>query len=228
MAIKPILFNTAMVRAILLGRKTETRRLIKPKYRDDEYGFQVVHNDDWSHWYVEKMDEYEGGFDDTRYIRPPYLTGDILYVRETWYYESHMEDQTAGEPDLPSGRYSHRYVFKADCPDFPVDVGVGKHGWKPSIHMPKEAARIFLRVTDVRVERLQQITEEGAEKEGFVETYVLEGDTKPTYMARDAFRIMWGKTIRETESETYGWDADPWVWVIEFERCENPEKGVTA
>ena len=132
---KPILFNTEMVRAILDGRKTMTRRVIKPKYRDDEYGFCVCKNKSTGMVTVEKMDEDDGTmFHDgnTRYVNPPYKPGQHLYVRETFVRPA-----------------THIFWYRATPPK-----GCENLLWKPSIHMPKEAARVFLKVTEVRVERL--------------------------------------------------------------------------
>lgn len=208
MSVKPILFNTEMVRAILVGMKTCTRRVVKlPKNMS---GRPVGKNGDIGFMYL-------GGIK-----RPPYQQGDILYVRETWFYEHHMEDRTAGVPNLPSERYSHRFVYKADNPDYPVNIGVGESGWHPSIHMPKEAARIWLKVTGVRVERLQDITEEGAEKEGCEES--VDAETKFRTSAILNFYEVWNSTIKKSDLDRYGWKANPWVWVIEFERCEKPKE----
>lgn len=93
--------------------------------------------------------------------------------------------------------------------------------WKPSIHMPKKAARIWLKVTDVRLERLQDITEKGATEEGCIcdIEYAL-GDS-----AKGHFSDLWNSTVKKSDLKTYGWDANPYVWVIEFERCEKPGKG---
>lgn len=131
---KPILFNTEMVRAILEGRKTVTRRVIKPRYRDDEYGWTVCINS-YTHL-VDDVAYTDGDGACTRSMKPPYQVGDILYVRETWR------------------EYNGKYLFKANEPKEYDDYKTSPK-WKPSIHMPKEAARIWLKVTDVRVERLQ-------------------------------------------------------------------------
>lgn len=208
---KPILFNTDMVRAILANRKTETRRPVKPQPIKDlqfPYGFITGSTEKKNIgcfcWTVGEICDGR-----THNVRPPYKPSDILYVRETWYYESHMQDLTAGEPDLPSGAYSHRYVYKASSPDYPVNVGVGAQGWKPSIHMPKEAARIYLRVTEVRAERLQDITHDDARAEGFL--------ADDTFGERYYFGETWDHVYK---GRGYGWYLNPWVWVIKFERLE--------
>lgn len=206
MAIKPILFNTEMVRAILDGRKTCTRRLVKPQPDERHtYPLGVVTDS------TEKkdvgcfgfgIDEYGGSI---QYAKPPYQSGDILYVRETW------------------SKGLERYIYRADYSDTEKFYRNGKEiemKWKPSIHMPKEAARIWLKVTDVRVERLQEITEAGAAKEGCV--YDVEYALGNT--AKGHFIEIWNSTIKKSDRDRYGWDASPWVWVIEFEQCEKPEE----
>ncbi len=175
MAIKPILFNTEMVRAILDGRKTCTRRIMKPQ-PTAHYG--------------------------THCAIPPYQQGDILYVRETWCKGSWMNEK-------------ERYYYKADDNDFLCT-------WHPSIHMPKEAARIWLRVTGVRVERLQDIDGKGCVKEGIEEEPLKDvGDE----FVKGMFHDLWDSTIKKSDIDRYGWDANPWVWVIEFERCEKQREG---
>lgn len=136
----------------------------------------------------------------------PICPGDILYVRETW-----------GE-----GYEEGTYIYRADdkLADLQTFKEASKIIYHPSIHMPKEAARIWLRVTDVRVERLQEITLEQICREG-VEIeypYVLNGEEK-IY----AFSNLWNSTIKKSDIDRYGWDACPYVWVIEFERCKKPE-----
>lgn len=155
-----------------------------------------------------------------------------------------MHDLTDGDPDLPSGRYQHRYVYRADSSGYPVNVGAGANGWCPSIHMPKEAARIFLRVTDVRAERLQDITEKNIRAEGCVDQCCMcsfnkalgahgidcgKGIEKAVectlHMAfpDNGFLWLWDSTIKKTDILRYGWKANPWVWAIEFEKIEKPE-----
>lgn len=213
---KPILFNTEMVRAILAGRKTVTRRLVKPRYREGEAGFYVVtekYTGDFR--YIETYDEDESGTD--RRINPPCFPGDILYVRETW--GDYRECEEDGE-----GLY---YLYRADYPDgattyqYPDGMTCELPKWHPSIHMPKEAARIFLRVTDVRVERLQEITEVGARNEGAE----LIQSARGLWSYRKGFETIWNSTLKHMDHIRYGWTANPWVWVIEFERCEKPEEG---
>ena len=192
MAIKPILFNTEMVRAILDGRKTCTRRVIK--LPENMNGIPVGKSGD-SNNPLGFM--YPGGIK-----RPLYQPGDILYVRETW-------------KKAPNGYYYYEDWQRNDIADITK--------WKPSIHMPKEAARIWLKVTDVRVERLQEITEEQAKLEG-CNSGMLTGPCT----ARGQFENLWNSTIKKPDLDQYGWDANPWVWVIEFERCEKPAESPYA
>ena len=216
MAIKPILFNTEMVRAILDGRKTCTRRLVKPQ-PDEKHTYPLGFVTDSTEkkevgCFGFAANEYGGSI---QYVKPPYryAPGDILYVRETW-------------KKAPNGYYYYEDWLRNDIAD------VTK--WKPSIHMPKEAARIWLKVTHVRVERLQEITPKDAENEGvgnlFYEdigysekNYGTEVD--PEYgIAKEQFAWLWEATIKKSNLDRYGWDANPYVWVIGFERCEKPEE----
>ena len=147
--------------------------------------------------------------------RPPYQPGDILYVRETW-------------SEIKNADGSHKkYVYKAsDQYPFGESRYIIKFNWKPSIHMPKKAARIWLKVTDVRVERLQDITEDGAKEEGanFKNGKNVGLEEKMRRTAIERFAEIWNSTIKKTDIDRYGWDANPWVWVIEFEWCEKPGK----
>lgn len=199
MAIKPILFNTEMVRAILDGRKTCTRRLVR---------FLPGENPRWTGYIRDGLMLYNGR-NESCIIKVPYQPGETLYVRETW----------CGLPVNEAGHMRGHtiYYYKADGELRPK----GWRGtWHPSIHMPKEAARIWLKVTDVRVERLQEITSEQICREGVEVEYphVLNGEEK-----RYAFSRLWDSTIKKSDLDRYGWNASPWVWVIEFERCEKPE-----
>jgi hypothetical protein len=221
MSIKPILFNTEMVRAILDGRKTCTRRVIKPQPNEKHtfpFGFVTDSTEKKVVGYFGfGIDEYGGSI---QYVKPPYryAPGDILYVRETW-----CDDRQFTHASTPG-----RYFYKAS--------ESGNFKWHPSIHMPKEATRIWLKVTDVRVERLHEITNEGALREGAQGIrcdHVAIGEHGCTDCMNTGwieppvveFMQIWDSTIKKSDIDRYGWDANPWVWVIEFERCEKP-KGV--
>ena len=210
MAIKPILFNTEMVRAILDGRKSCTRRLVR---------FLPGKNPQWTGYIRNGLMLYNGR-NEPCIKRAPYQPGDILYVRETWQYLYELDGNEQVIED--TGKY-----YYAATDTIPFDTYVDENGvkhdhapWRPSIHMPKEAARIWLKVTDVRVERLQDITSEQISREGVEVEYphVLNGEEK-----RYSFSTLWNSTIKKSDIDRYGWDANPWVWVIEFERCEKPE-----
>lgn len=210
----PILFNTEMVRAILEGRKGATRRSVKGYIPDDAvWGYTAF----TPKGYISCRGTFADGYGE-KFFKLPCEPGDILYVRETWH------------------KGLERYIYRADYSDtekFYRDGKEIKMKWHPSIHMPKEAARIWLKVTDVRVERLQDITPKDAENEGvgnlFYEdigysekNYGTEVD--PEYgIAKEQFAWLWESTVKKSDLDRYGWNANPWVWVIEFERCEKPE-----
>ncbi|WNV59450.1 hypothetical protein RJD28_08300 [Oscillospiraceae bacterium NTUH-002-81] len=199
MAIKPILFNGEMVRAILDGRKICTRRLVK-------HNVDAVLN---SPYHMEHP-ETEDVWLIKRLCRAPYDPGDILYVRETWDWD-------------PDNEVAKTYYYKADGDLRPE--GYKGMGWLPSIHMPKEAARIWLKVTDVRVERLQDITAEQILKEGIGLTQDMIESVKEMKEHCDIpFAATWNHTLKKSDLDRYGWAANPWVWVIEFERCEKPKE----
>lgn len=205
---KPILFNTEMVRAILDGRKTVTRRVIKPQ--PEGKPVPMTKSGCWPGYFAIQ------GTD--KVVRPPFLPGDVLWVRETWAHPS--------EKEILAGAEQNKYLYRADTPAQPC----AWDRWRPSIHMPREAARIFLRVKDVRVERLQEITEDGAKSEGAVKSYPYTDpetgktdfmlDEKGTY--RSGFSQIWDSTVPKHPNKfkryPYYWADNPWVWVIEFER----------
>lgn len=226
MAIKPILFNTEMVQAILDGRKTCTRRVVKTR-RKDACGFYVTKRPDGSFTGIYEYDEDERMFENQ--LIPPYKLGDILYVRETWTRfecwncEGDEEGNCAKDPHISVlEKQCGCYLYRATC-----EIG-GDARWHSSIHMPKEAARIWLKVTNVRVERLQDITEDGAEAEGAIDNrgfiHSPENEYDRIYTAREHFIGIWDRTIKKSDLDRYGWDANPCVWVIEFERCEKPKE----
>lgn len=208
MAIKPILFNTEMVRAIVDGRKSCTRRVIKPTPKYFEVNENPV--------YIYDAEPAMGR------IYPPCQPEDVLYVRETW----------CGLPVNEAGHFRGHpiYYYRADG-DLRLEGWRG--AWHPSIHMPKEAARIWLKVTDVRVERLQDITPKEAENEGVGNLFYDDiGYSEKNYgtevdpehgIAKEQFAWLWESTIKKSDLDRYGWYANPWVWVISFERCEKPE-----
>lgn len=208
MAIKPILFNTDMVRAIMDGRKTCTRRVVKTR-RKDACGFYVTKRTDGSFTGIYEYDEDERMFENQ--LIPPYKPGDILYVRETW----HRYTKRVGKGE--GCHLEEHYGYKASIANS-EDV---EEPWKPSIHMPKEAARIWLKVTDVRAERLQEITADDIRNEGLSSAAVHCGDME---IALKEWENLWNSTIKKSDLGRYDWNASPWVWVIEFERCEKMQE----
>ena len=197
---KPILFNTEMVRAILDGRKTVTRRVIRWDKVDNALSCP----------YRRKNIEIPDDKIIERLCEAPYRMADILYVRETWT----ILPGTPGDNFRPSGVY----YYKADGdmrPDRFRD-----NGWHPSIHMPKEAARIFLRVQDVHVERVQEITGAECVREGIPQESLKEVGEAFTV---GQFADLWDSTVKPSDRALYGWDANPWVWVIDFERISRDE-----
>ncbi len=207
---KPIIFNTDMVSAILGGRKNQTRRVVKPIPQGTgkfcELKTQPGYWNMWGNDYI---------------YRQPCKPGDILYVRETWgcYTESWL--------DAPKFEYRASFV-----PEM-TDLGATEPPkWRPAIHMPKEAARIFLRVTSVRCEHLKAIDGYQAREEGI---RALRGENGKThyYVGCDtqrlfdgpvgAFAHLWDSTVKPDKLPLCGWEANPWVWVISFERCEKED-----
>jgi len=237
---KPILFNTEMVRAILDGRKTATRRTIKRTPSNDSpsgYGFWKEFNERDNAWYVKDYTHSACWYQLKEYIKrfSKYQVGDIIYARETW---QQLTDE-----------FGIQTIYRAN-EDY-SDIENLK--WRPSLHMPKSEARIFLKVTDVRVERLQDITEEqakedgirGYSKDGNLYKYCTNDDSWMAFhsrnnkklnmhgncwqdmprTAKEAFMYLWNSTIKKMHIATRGWEANPFVWVIEFERCEKPRGG---
>ena len=218
---KPILFNTDMVRSILEGRKTCTRRVIKPQPKSHiayvymgsgcgKWGYPGKYA--WKYWDDDSFRLPDGISQDElkRRWTPPCNMGDILYVRETWC----------------SAYDGERYFYRADKHTRREEkqlIDYDDVRWRPSIHMPQKAARIFLRVIDARVERLQDITSGQIDAEGCKEwAYSAKtGELLPS--GPSFFRIKWDRTIKPSDLPFYGWDANPWVWVIEFERISREE-----
>lgn len=209
---RPIIFNTEMVRAILDGRKNQTRRIVKP-LKDKSFGCTLNPN------------EIAGEVNNGDLLNSPFgCVGDQLYVRETWYqkgcYCMPMWDGADAEDAFWSGTNQAKY-FASDRIE-KVSHKFGEYFWRkrPSIHMPRWAARIILEVTDVRIEKLNDISEQDAIKEG---CKAMEGCKWHTFeeadrgipmhdhTAKDAFWAKWESIYGEQS-----WQSNPWVWVIEF------------
>lgn len=219
----PILFSTEMVESILLGTKTMTRRTKGlEKFNNPE---DRPHDELWEEnpgrWFyagmkdgvlhMECMDTFES-FE----TKIPYNVGDILWVRETFRLTQPYDPETY--------HFGYKNGFNSDDPASEKYDFSEPDQWRPSIHMPKEACRIFLKVTDVRIERLQDITEQDAISEGII------SDIEPIlhykhYLKDDhwyqnpirSFESLWSKINGQPS-----WDANPFVWVITFERCPRP------
>lgn len=196
---RPILFSGEMVKAIMEGRKTQTRRIVR------ELDDVPLHN--FSDGAARRFISHGKA---AKVKAAPCKPGDILWVRETWHHVFNFDDNDQAIDG------TGRYIYYADNPmpfDYWVDVDTGEHKeqmpWKPSIHMPKEAARIFLRVKSVRAERLREVSVSDAMNEGFTDLI--------------DFVTFWDSTIKPADRYKYDWNGNPWVWVIEFERCEKPE-----
>lgn len=214
---KPILFNTEMVQAILKGRKTVTRRIVKPKSKNAA-GFTITYDYNNNFTDVYDHDGNERMFDNPQ---SRYRVGDILYVKETWQISNPLGD-------ILNGEATAEYIYKAGYSKgkrIPISALQEKNlgVWKPSIHMPKEAARIFLIVTNVRVEKLQDITDEEALREGIQKLdsslYGVNENTditKQCLYPKAAFSHLWDRTIKKDDLDSYSFKANPWVWVIEF------------
>jgi hypothetical protein len=214
---KPIIFSTEMVRAILDGRKTMTRRICKDiAGYDFKWGldkepyignykiFAKTESGKWDWVTLENQWLYDlqTAVDDNRthLLKCPYgQPGDRLWVRETW---------ADNIPGCPNG-----ITYKADHIDPKGDGPANPIKWKPSIHMPKAAARIWLEVTNVRGERLREITEEDAIAEGI--RIGIGG--MPYFSCREAFAALWNSL---NAKRGYGWEQNPWAWVVEFRRVE--------
>lgn len=196
--IKPILFSTEMLQAILAERKTQTRRVVTPQ------PIKV-----WMNTPFKATGKTAG-----RSISCPYgQVGNVLWVRETITYDASVID---GAQDV--------IIYKSDCPNYTLHSG---QRWKPSIFMPKSAARIFLEITNIRVERLNDISEEDAIKEGVIKIFNslfnewrfkdyanIKSDWRS---AVSSFQSLWA-SINGIGS----WDKNPYVWVIEFKQVEKP------
>lgn len=222
---KPILFNAEMVRAVLSGNKTQTRRTLKPAPLPQVARWII--SDHW--WIPEAISEaVKKQFITTwpNAIKCPYgQAGDQLWVRETWSHDCYPYP-------LSNDPFFH---YRADYLDDPLGADLEhsldgiRRKWLPSIHMPRKASRIQLEITNVRVERLQDISEEDAIAEGIqrvsyrplgkgnpIDAYSIgkdDGRSNLYRTAQEAYKKLW-QSINGAES----WQANPWVWVIEFKK----------
>ena len=244
MAIKPILFNTEMVRAILDGRKNATRRIVKGFIPDDAvWGYTAF----TPKGYISCRGTFADGYGE-KFFKLPCEPGDILYVRETWQcWRAHRYEATAdirfraGGDDvrLQFANGNTDSINRLDYDTF-IHKWFSHYGeWKTSLFMPKEAARIWLKVTGVRMKRLQEMKPVDVIKEGAypdcwdcLNTYGESGSqccygTEEECSQCDEVMMewekLWNSTIKKSDLDQYGWNANPWVWVIEFERCEKPK-----
>lgn len=230
---RPIIFSAEMIKAILAGRKTQTRRIIKLQPPCDGQNWQIstlvdtTARENLKHrgkqcWVV--MDGLNEIDCNDRYFSPPYgYVGDRLWVRETWCHK--WED--SGPVYNTEGNFDNTCVWYYATDDEPEAVDddgwlkFNKNGcqaspWKPSIHMPHWASRITLEITNIRVERLQDISEEDAKAEGCESILENAGTIQARRgTVRRAFSILWDSIHGQSV-----WNLNPWVWVIEFKRVD--------
>lgn len=211
---KPILFNGDMVRAILDGRKTQTRRPVDRRIVSawDEPRGQI----DIAAGYP--FVETSSGFVSAVKLCPFGQPGERLWVRETWRVDG-LGRRAALETRMDSPSVVEGLSFRADCE---FDHGLQCGPWIPSIHMPRWACRIVLEITNIRVERVQDIFEDDAIADGGLETmvedhiwYIPGADSKTTRDPKYAFEHVWDSIY---SARGLGWDVNPWVWVVEFKK----------
>lgn len=236
-----MIFNAEMARAILDGRKTQTRRIVKGT--DGAVKFCKEWDINGEEIFVVLGEKDHTGMNPVLgAISCPFgAVGDRIWVRETWATLGNEDGCCVDwEGNLCKGdERSAARIYRASCEQRPGDYGLWsipddaywkphtkerkfEGAWRPSIHMPRWASRITLEITDVRVERLNAISEEDARAEGIIDGGCLNygepepcGCANPEPDATDAFAYLW-QSIYGQES----WDANPWVWVVSFERIE--------
>lgn len=220
---KPILFNTDMVRAILDNKKTETRKVIKFPVNKYTKRRPIADNMGLHQRTVLPYTKKVCFKEKPSYCieaKKPYLQGDIIYVRETWQYLHELD----GNEQIIEGTGKYYYaatdLIPYDTYVDPEGITHQKTPWRPSIHMPKAAARIFLKVTDIRPERLQDIDGMGVLREGINSLAHPEVDYFDKNQ-REIFGYTWNSTIKKADQDRYGWEANPWVWVIKFKKLES-------
>jgi len=228
---RPILFSAPMVRAILDGRKTMTRRVVKPQpFETHPSGAEYQGlNGNGDHLFypagdlddgTERAYEHDSGVRKCPYGQP----GDRLWVRETWGVGT-RPDPFDGWRDGVEYRADQAYLtddiellplYPVTLPD-DVELDSYKEGWHPSIFMPRWASRITLEITGVRVERLQEVSEDDAKAEGVEHISVGVMPRQAAWTCRQDFSRIWDRI----NGKKYPWDSNPWVWVIEFKRLAN-------
>ncbi|MFY7349551.1 hypothetical protein ACOTXF_13730 [Enterobacter cloacae complex sp. IR53041] len=225
-----MIFNGEMVRAILDGRKTQTRRIMKIQPSD---GFHPTHNgydlDLNAHWYTPgvvdkngylqpaKKDVFGVADENEGYTCPFGAVGDRIWVREAFQgplvSEEFLEEYRAYPEKFENPEYCEYAADGGPRPEYcDLDDNL-RHGWRPSIHMPRWASRLTLEITSVRVERLRDLSEDDAKSEGITPP---SGGVLPGWEYRINFRELW-MSIYGSDN----WEANPWVWVIEFKVVPN-------
>jgi len=211
---RPILFSAPMVRAILAGNKTQTRRVIKPQpkgTRTDAYPDRYNNGPHWAFWLPDNRMTEEQTW------KCPYgEPGDRLWVRETWKTEERKEDCVDGIR-LRADNAFVPIENTTEAADAWVQVNKRDGKWRPSIFIPRWASRIILGVTNVRVERLQEITEEDAKAEGVEAVSCADVPRQAAWSNRQDFSRIWDSI---NAKRGFGWDTNPWVWVVGFRKCE--------
>ncbi|HBQ8417721.1 TPA: morphogenetic protein [Klebsiella pneumoniae] len=228
-----MIFNAEMVRAILAGRKTQTRRIMKVQPESNQLGLLLItdstrHSDIGRYHWAES--NATGNYVRSKLFACPFgAVGDQIWVRETFQgplfnYEQ-MDEYLEDSSKFEKPEFCQYAADGGHRPEYQDADDNLRHGWRPSIHMPRWASRILLEITDVRVERLNAISEEDARAEGIIDGGCLNcgepepcGCANPEPDATDAFAYLW-QSIYGQES----WNANPWVWVIEFKRVEGGE-----
>lgn len=215
---RPILFSSPMVRAILAGTKTQTRRIIKPQPRPGRLGNgDIIHSTPGmigESYYVLDLGKRgtipltQGCMYRVRGACPYGVPGDRLWVRESWNVSGLAWGNKPSEAAKIAAPSAWRYAA--------TDEGSWQHGWRPSIHMPRTASRITLEVTGVRVERLQSITEDDAEAEGVEPAPFCKAGRPPGQEHVETFEELWDKINGARAS----WSSNPFVWVVEFRRVQ--------
>lgn len=240
-----MIFNSEMVRAILDGRKTQTRRIMKVQPESNQLGLLLItdstkHSDIGKYHWAES--NATGNHVRSKLFSSPFgAVGERIWVRETWATLGNEDGcYVDWEDNLCKGdERSAARIYRASCEQRPGDYGLRsipddaywkphtkehkfEGAWRPSIHMPRWASRILLEITDVRVERLNAISEEDARAEGIIDGGCLNcgepepcGCANPEPDATDAFAYLWQSIYGQDN-----WNANPWVWVIEFKRVE--------